>query len=111
MAPKGVGVSEFGAHGFGRCDCNETGPFGSYEWSASGDELTLKAKKEGCPNRRAILEGIWTRAHRARAAADREGCLEGASRQVDAVRRQLGHAVRHDRPREVDRLSSRSTER
>jgi hypothetical protein len=28
MAPKGV--SRFGAHGFGCCDCNEAGPFGSY---------------------------------------------------------------------------------
>ena len=27
------------------------------------DERTLKAKKEGCPNRRAIWEGICTRAH------------------------------------------------
>jgi hypothetical protein len=61
MAPKGVGVSKFGAHGFGCCDCNEAGPFGSYEWSVSGDELTLKAKKEGCRNRRAVWEGIWTR--------------------------------------------------
>jgi hypothetical protein len=63
MAPKGVGVSKFGAHGFGCCDCNEAGPFGAYSWSVSGDELTLRAKKEGCPNRRAIWEGIWTRAH------------------------------------------------
>jgi hypothetical protein len=61
MAPKGV--SKFGAHGFGCCDCNEAGPFGSYSWSVSGDELTLRAKKERCPNRRAIWEGIWTRVH------------------------------------------------
>jgi hypothetical protein len=61
MAPKGV--SRFGAHGFGCCDCNEAGPFGSYSWSVAGDELTLEAKKEGCPNRRAIWEGIWTRIH------------------------------------------------
>jgi hypothetical protein len=59
MAPKGV--SRYGAHGFGCCDCNEAGPFGSYTWSTSGKELTLKATKEGCPNRRAIWEGIWTR--------------------------------------------------
>jgi hypothetical protein len=61
MAPKGV--SKFGAHGFGCCDCNQAGPFGSYSWSVSEDELTLRAKKEGCPNRRAIWEGIWTRVH------------------------------------------------
>jgi hypothetical protein len=58
MAPKGV--SRFGAHGFGCCDCTEAGPFGSYRWSVSGNELTLRAKKERCPNRRAIWEGIWT---------------------------------------------------
>jgi hypothetical protein len=61
MSPNGV--SRFGAHGFGCCDCNEAGPFGSYSWSVSGDKLTLEAKKEGCPNRRAIWEGIWTRIH------------------------------------------------
>jgi hypothetical protein len=59
MAPKGIG--RFGAHGFGCCDCRGDGPFGSYNWSVSGNELTLKARHEGCPNRRAIWEGVWTR--------------------------------------------------
>jgi hypothetical protein len=49
MAPQGIG--KFGAHGFGCCDCNEAGPFGSYSWSVAGDELTLRAK-ERCPSRR-----------------------------------------------------------
>jgi hypothetical protein len=59
MAPKGV--SRFGAHGFGCCDCREDGPFGSYNWSVAENELTLQAKQERCPNRRAIWEGVWTR--------------------------------------------------
>jgi hypothetical protein len=59
MAPKGV--NRFGAHGFGCCDCREDGPFGSYSWSVAGNELTLKAKQERCPNRQAIWEGVWTR--------------------------------------------------
>jgi hypothetical protein len=37
--------------------------------------------------------------------------LEHASGEVDAVRRQLGDAVRVDRARKVDGLSSRSTKR
>jgi hypothetical protein len=66
MAPfgsAGGGVSRFGHHGIGGTDCNYDGPFGSYTWSASGDELTLTAKKEPCGNRRAIWEGIWSRTH------------------------------------------------
>jgi hypothetical protein len=59
MAPKGV--NRFGTHGFGCCDCREDGPFGSYNWSVSGNKLTLKARHEGCPNRRAIWEGVWTK--------------------------------------------------
>ena len=62
MAPKGV--NRFGAHGFGCCDCREDGPFGSYNWSVSGNRLTLKARHEGCPNRRAIWEGVWTKTTR-----------------------------------------------
>jgi hypothetical protein len=59
MGPKGI--SRFGAHGFGCCDCREDGPFGSYNWSVSDNKLTLKARHEGCPNRRAIWEGVWTK--------------------------------------------------
>jgi hypothetical protein len=55
------GISRFGARGIGGTDCREDGPFGSYTWSVSENELTLTAKKEGCGNRRAIWEGIWTR--------------------------------------------------
>jgi hypothetical protein len=64
MAPFGTaggGVSRFGHHGIGGTDCNYDGPFGSYSWSVSGDQLTLKATKEPCGNRRAIWEGTWTR--------------------------------------------------
>jgi hypothetical protein len=45
----------------GGTDCREDGPFGSYNWSVSGNELTLTATNEGCGNRRAIWEGVWTR--------------------------------------------------
>lgn len=55
------GVSRFGHHGIGGTDCREDGPFGSYTWSVSGDELTLTAVREGCGQRRAIWEGTWTR--------------------------------------------------
>jgi hypothetical protein len=64
MAPFGTaggGVSRFGHHGIGGTDCNYDGPFGSYHWSVSGDQLTLTAIKEPCGNRRAIWEGVWTR--------------------------------------------------
>ena len=66
MAPFGTsggGVGRYGHHGIGGTDCNYDGPFGSYTWSASGDELTLTASKEPCGNRRAIWEGTWTRVH------------------------------------------------
>jgi hypothetical protein len=56
------GVSRFGHHGIGGNDCREDGPFGSYNWSVSGNHLTLKTIDEGCGNRRAIWEGTWTRA-------------------------------------------------
>ena len=64
MAPfddGGGGVSKFGHHGIGGTDCREDGPFGSYSWSVSGKKLTLTAQKEGCGQRRAIWEGVWTR--------------------------------------------------
>jgi hypothetical protein len=64
MAPFGTaggGISRFGHDGIGGTDCNYDGPFGSYSWSASGDQLTLTATKEPCGNRRAIWEGTWTR--------------------------------------------------
>jgi hypothetical protein len=66
MAPFGSGgggVNRFGHHGIGGTDCNYDGPFGSYTWSVSGDELTLTATKEPCGNRRAIWEGTWSRTH------------------------------------------------
>jgi hypothetical protein len=44
-------------------DCNNSGPFGSYHWSLTGNELTLKPIHEGCPDRRKILTGTWTQAH------------------------------------------------
>ena len=60
MAPNGI--TKFGHTGLGGNDCTAAGPFGTYGWSVSGDELTLKAMREGCPNRRAIWEGVWARA-------------------------------------------------
>src|SRR5260221_3271646 len=49
-------------HGFGNridvgggVDWREDGPFGSYTWSVSGNELTLTASKEGCGDRLARL--------------------------------------------------------
>jgi hypothetical protein len=48
--------------GSGQGDCREDGPFGTYHWSVTRGALTLTAIKEGCPGRRHILEGTWTRA-------------------------------------------------
>jgi hypothetical protein len=64
MAPFGNGhggITRFGHHDIGGTDCREDGPFGSYTWSVSGDQLTLTAINEGCGDRRAIWEGTWTR--------------------------------------------------
>jgi len=55
------GVTKYGHQGIGGTDCTNAGPFGSYTWSVSGDELTLTAKSDPCGNRRAIWEGVWTR--------------------------------------------------
>ena len=46
----------------------------------------------------------------ARAAAQRQGCLEGARLEVETVRRQLGDAVRDDRAREIDGLAAGTAE-
>jgi hypothetical protein len=59
MAPNGV--SRFGHTGIGGNDCTQAGPFGSYTWTVSGSELTLRAKNEACGDRQAVLEGTWTR--------------------------------------------------
>jgi hypothetical protein len=45
----------------GGIDCDESGPFGTYRWSVSGDELTLSVVREPCGQRRAVYEGTWTR--------------------------------------------------
>jgi hypothetical protein len=55
------GVKKYGHRRIGGTDCRWDGPFGSYSWSVSGDQLTLVAAKEPCGNRRAIWEGVWTR--------------------------------------------------
>jgi hypothetical protein len=55
------GVDRYGAREIGGTDCREDGPFGSYHWSVSGDELKLTSITEGCPERRVIWEGTWTR--------------------------------------------------
>lgn len=54
------GISRYGHHGFEGWVCDASGPFGSYHYSVSGGKLTLTVNTEGCPNRRAILEGTWT---------------------------------------------------
>jgi hypothetical protein len=54
------GISRYGHHGFEGWVCDASGPFGTYHWSVSGGKLTLTVNTEGCPNRRAILEGTWT---------------------------------------------------
>jgi hypothetical protein len=59
MAPEGI--TRYGHHGIGGNDCTSAGPFGTYTWSVTGNQLTLTAKNEGCPDRGAILEGTWTR--------------------------------------------------
>ncbi len=45
----------------GGIDCDESGPFGTYHWSVTGNQLTLTASSEPCGQRRAIYEGTWTR--------------------------------------------------
>jgi hypothetical protein len=47
----------------GGVDCDESGPFGTYRWSVSGNTLTLSALREPCGQRRAVYEGTWTRVH------------------------------------------------
>jgi hypothetical protein len=54
-------VSRYGYHTIGGVDCNEAGPFGTYQWTVTGATLTLTASSEGCPDRRAVWEGTWTR--------------------------------------------------
>jgi hypothetical protein len=45
----------------GGIDCDESGPFGTYHWSVSGDQLRLSVVREPCGQRRAVYEGTWTR--------------------------------------------------
>lgn len=45
----------------GGVDCDESGPFGTYRWSATANTLTLTGLDEPCGQRRAIYEGTWTR--------------------------------------------------
>jgi hypothetical protein len=56
-------IHRFGARidAGGGVDCDESGPFGTYRWTVSGDELTLAALHEPCGQRRAVYEGTWTR--------------------------------------------------
>jgi hypothetical protein len=60
MAPHGI--NRFGHSELGGNDCTAAGPFGTYRWSIAGTNLTLTSLHELCPNRRAIWEGVWTRA-------------------------------------------------
>jgi hypothetical protein len=55
------GVSRFGYHPIGGQDCNEAGPFGTYQWAVTGSTLTLTAINEGCPDRGDVWAGTWTR--------------------------------------------------
>jgi hypothetical protein len=56
-------ISRFGAHidAGGGIDCDESGPFGTYHWSVTGNELALSVVNEPCGQRRAVYEGTWTR--------------------------------------------------
>jgi hypothetical protein len=45
----------------GGVECDESGPFGTYHWSLSRNQLTLTSLHEPCGQRRAIYEGTWTR--------------------------------------------------
>jgi hypothetical protein len=54
------GISMYGHRDLGGTDCNASGPFGSYRWSVAGNKLTLSVINEGCPNRQAIWEGVWS---------------------------------------------------
>jgi hypothetical protein len=55
------GVSRVGYHPIGGQDCNEAGPFGTYQWAVNGSTLTLTAIDEGCPDRGDVWAGTWTR--------------------------------------------------
>jgi hypothetical protein len=46
----------------GGIDCDESGPFGTYRWSAANDQLVLSVVHERCGQRRVVYEGTWTRA-------------------------------------------------
>jgi hypothetical protein len=54
-------TTRYGAHNIGGNDCTWGGPFGTYGYAVSGNSLTLTATSELCGQRRAILEGTWTR--------------------------------------------------
>jgi len=51
----------YGFDDIGGFDCNPSGPFGTYQWTVSGLELTLRPMTEPCRDRRGILTGKWTR--------------------------------------------------
>ena len=57
-------IRRFGSHldVGGGIDCDESGPFGTYHWAVSGNQLTLTVVDEPCGQRRAVYEGTWTRA-------------------------------------------------
>jgi hypothetical protein len=61
--PGQAGTSRFGHHIYtaGGTDCTNAGPFGTYKWAVTGKTLTLTAIHEGCPDRAAVWEGVWTR--------------------------------------------------
>jgi hypothetical protein len=42
-------------------DCSYAGPFGRYQWSVKGDQLTLKIIHEGCRGRGGFLAHTWKR--------------------------------------------------
>jgi hypothetical protein len=62
--PGQAGISRFGHHILtsGGTDCTNAGPFGTYKWTVTGTTLTLTPIHEGCPDRGAVWEGVWTRA-------------------------------------------------
>lgn len=54
------GTRRFGGE-IGGDDCSFAGPFGTYRRRVEGRSLVLSAFREGCGQRRAILDGRWRR--------------------------------------------------
>jgi hypothetical protein len=56
-----IATSRYGANNIGGNLCTPAGPFGQYSWTVTGNILTLTPGGDVCGQRRAVLEGTWTR--------------------------------------------------